>query len=116
MGAPSAPERGQVIMAATDKITVNIAGHGAYQTTVYALDALIGEYLPASVSELRRKIAEKAGEGCEGHYDDDATLTSGAGIGEPRYCDGSCDAWYADLTTVTECLMILAELRGHATN
>ncbi|MGW2513641.1 hypothetical protein ACWC0A_30455 [Streptomyces scopuliridis] len=27
---------------------------------------------------------------CEGHYDDDAALTSGAGIGEPIYCDGSC--------------------------
>lgn len=28
--------------------------------------------------------------GCEGHYDDDSTLTSGVGIGEPTYCDGSC--------------------------
>lgn len=28
---------------------------------------------------------------CEGHYDDDAALTSGAGIGEPVYCDGSCN-------------------------
>lgn len=27
---------------------------------------------------------------CEGHYDDDATLMSGAGIGEATYCDGSC--------------------------
>lgn len=27
---------------------------------------------------------------CPGHYDDDATLTSGAGIGEATYCDGSC--------------------------
>lgn len=27
---------------------------------------------------------------CEGHYDDDATLLSGVGIGEPTYCDGSC--------------------------
>lgn len=27
---------------------------------------------------------------CPGHYDDDATLTSGAGIGEAAYCDGSC--------------------------
>jgi hypothetical protein len=27
---------------------------------------------------------------CEGHYD--YTLMSGAGIGEPTYCDGSCVA------------------------
>lgn len=27
---------------------------------------------------------------CPGHYDDNQTLTSGAGIGEPTYCDGSC--------------------------
>ncbi|GAB3822878.1 hypothetical protein [Kribbella italica] len=27
---------------------------------------------------------------CEGHYDDDYTLTSGVGIGEATYCDGSC--------------------------
>lgn len=30
------------------------------------------------------------GEECEGHYDDDFALTSGAGIGEAVYCDGSC--------------------------
>lgn len=29
-------------------------------------------------------------EECEGHYDTDETLLSGAGIGEPTYCDGSC--------------------------
>jgi len=27
---------------------------------------------------------------CPGHYDDDYTLTSGAGLGEPTFCDGSC--------------------------
>jgi len=27
---------------------------------------------------------------CEGHYDTDNALTSGAGIGEPVYCDGRC--------------------------
>jgi predicted flap endonuclease-1-like 5' DNA nuclease len=27
---------------------------------------------------------------CEGHYDDDFTLLSGVGIGEPTYCDGTC--------------------------
>jgi hypothetical protein len=29
---------------------------------------------------------------CEGHYDDDHTLTSGVGIGEPTFCDGSCQS------------------------
>lgn len=29
---------------------------------------------------------------CEGHADDDAALTSGVGIGESIYCDGSCVA------------------------
>ncbi|MCY0933652.1 hypothetical protein [Streptomyces sp. H34-S4] len=27
---------------------------------------------------------------CEGHYDDDRILESGAGLGEAAYCDGSC--------------------------
>lgn len=27
---------------------------------------------------------------CEGHYDDDFALTSGAGIGEPVFCNGAC--------------------------
>jgi hypothetical protein len=27
---------------------------------------------------------------CEGHHDEDYTLTSGVGIGEPTFCDGSC--------------------------
>lgn len=30
-------------------------------------------------------------DGCEGHYDTDDALTSGAGIGEPVTCDGSCN-------------------------
>lgn len=29
-------------------------------------------------------------DGCEGHYDDDAALLRG-GIGEPYYCDGTCN-------------------------
>ena len=29
--------------------------------------------------------------GCEDHYDTDDALTSGAGIGEPAYCDGTCN-------------------------
>lgn len=30
-------------------------------------------------------------EGCQGHYDTDDALTSGAGIGEAVTCDGSCN-------------------------
>lgn len=88
--------------------------HGWYQTTAEALDLMMMRYLPASVASLRKQIVEENGEGCEGHYDTDDALTSGVGIGEPVTCDGTCR--YADLTTVTECLMILAELRGYATN
>lgn len=29
-------------------------------------------------------------EFCQGHYDDDHTLLSGVGIGEPTFCDGTC--------------------------
>ncbi len=76
-------------MAFTDYITVNITGHGTYQTRAGALDLLIGRYLPASVAELRAKIEEKS--------------------------DGM-DIDYSDLSTVTECLMVLAEYDGYATN
>lgn len=89
--------------------------HGWYQTTAEALDLMIERYLPRSVAQLRKEIAEDDSSlKCGGHYDTDDTLTSGVGIGEPVYCDGTCQ--YADLTTVTECLMILAALRGYATN
>ena len=39
-----------------------------------------------------RKAAEKLLKAtrCEGHVDDDHTLTSGVGIGEATHCDGSC--------------------------
>jgi hypothetical protein len=101
-------------MASKDLITINIKTRGQYQTDAHHLDALIYEYLPASVADLRRQIAAAYGVGCQGHYDDDFALTSGVGIGEPAYCEDSCA--YSDLTTVTECLMVLAELRGYATN
>ncbi|WP_438470757.1 hypothetical protein [Streptomyces asiaticus] len=103
-------------MAADDKITINIAGHGQYQTTAHHLSELIAEYLPASVEALRKALREMAGLGCEGHQDDDYALTSGAGIGEWVRCDGSCVTEYRDLQTVIECLMIIAEYRGYATN
>ena len=76
-------------MAITDKITVNITNHGQYQTDVNHFDLMIGRYLPASPYELRQKITERS-DYPEGHYD--------------------------DVYTVTELLMILAELDGFATN
>jgi hypothetical protein len=76
-------------MAVTDTIKVNIKGHGHYQLSVAGLDRVITAYLPASVSQLRDEICK----------------TNGA---EPRE--------YADLVTVTECLVILGELHGYATN
>ncbi|WP_327292460.1 hypothetical protein [Streptomyces sp. NBC_01198] len=104
-------------MAETDRITINIKTHGQYQTDAHHLDLLMAEYLPASVKDLRKLIAEEAGVGgCQGHCDEDAALMS-VGIGEAIYCDGTCaNHPYHDLQTITECLMILAELRGYATN
>ncbi|MET9861982.1 hypothetical protein ABZY93_22205 [Streptomyces smyrnaeus] len=103
-------------MASWDRITIEIKGHGQYQTTAHDLDQVIAHYLPASVKELRAKIRERTGEGCEGHYDDDTTLLSGGGIGEATHCGESCTDSTRDLQTATECLMILAELDGYATN
>lgn len=38
---------------------------------------------------LEKEWAERDRQ-CEGHYDTDDALTSGVGIGEAVYCDGSC--------------------------
>jgi hypothetical protein len=73
----------------TDKITLYIKGHGQYQVAAASLDELIETHLPASVDQLRREISER-----EGRPEHD----------------------FADLQTVTECLMILGELSGLATN
>jgi hypothetical protein len=74
-------------MAANDRITIELKGHGQYQTDAERLDVLISQYLPASVAELRASIQERSPE-----------------------------IDYSDLTTVTECLMVLAEYHGYATN
>lgn len=44
------------------------------------------------VNKRIREVAERLirRTRCEGHVNDDAALTSGAGIGETVYCDGSC--------------------------
>ncbi|AVO22564.1 hypothetical protein PBI_PAEDORE_81 [Streptomyces phage Paedore] len=74
-------------MAATDRITMNIKGHGQYQTDAEHFDMLMARHLPASVEELRAQIQERTTE-----------------------------IDYSDLATVTECLMVLAEYSGYATN
>lgn len=73
-------------------IAMRVTTHGCYQTSAESFDLLIAEYLPALPAELRAKLQRYADE------------EFGAGID------------YSDLTTVTECLMVLAELRGYATN
>lgn len=60
--------------------------HGQYQTTTIALDLMIGRYMPASPNDLQLEVRERHGD--------------------PEF----------RVTTVTEGLMILAELDGHATN
>jgi hypothetical protein len=74
-------------MSATDPIRIHIAKHGWFQTTAYRFDLLIERYLPASPQGLRQQIEERSPE-----------------------------IDYSDVHTVTECLMILAELDGYATN
>ena len=51
--------------------------------------------------QTRQRIREAAVklelmDGCEGHYDTDEALTSGVGIGEGIYCDGTCQSLPAD--------------------
>lgn len=100
-------------MAATDKIKATIQGRGEFETTVHHLDEMMSRYLPASLSDLRKKIMEMSGQGCEGHYDTNEALLSDGGV---TYCDGMCDPYIFHLKTISECLMVLAELNGHATN
>lgn len=76
-------------MAITDKITINITGHGQFQTSVNDFDRMMSRYLHNSPYELRKKIAERS-DYPEEHY--------------------------SDVHTVTELLMILAEFDGFATN
>lgn len=76
-------------MAVADNIRATITGHGTYQTSVNHFDLVIARYLPNSPYELRKLIEERS-DYPPGHYD--------------------------DVHTVTELLLILAELDGFATN
>lgn len=73
-------------------VRMYVTSHGQYQTSAENFDKLIAEHLPASIESLRAELNRLANE------------EHGLGID------------YSDLTTVTECLMILGELRGFATN
>jgi hypothetical protein len=46
--------------------------------------------IPADEREDHDQAHDDGEFECEGHYNDDLTLTSGVGIGQATYCDGSC--------------------------
>ncbi len=65
-----------------------VPGHGAYTVRPEALDVMLARYLPASVAQLKERITERSDD-------------QGGGID------------YSDLTTITECLIVLAEYDGY---
>jgi hypothetical protein len=69
-------------------ITAEIAGHGTYQTTFKALDAMLELHWDTPLAELYRLLKE--------------------GHGDPGYDTSNM--------TRTEAIMVLQELAGHATN
>lgn len=69
----------------TDVVSISIEKHGYFQTYPGYLDLAIQKYLPASVEDLRKILAERSG--------------------------GEND--YSDLRYVTECLFILSEYDGN---
>lgn len=71
-------------------IRITIEGHGQFQTTAEAFDLVMSRYLPASTASLRTLVNER--------------MHQAHGLD------------YSDLHTATECLMVLAELDGFATN
>lgn len=73
-------------------VSLYIAAHGAYETSIEALDGLMAEHAAKSLPKLRKEIQTFSDE------------EHGGGID------------YSDLRTITECLFILAELHGLATN
>jgi hypothetical protein len=77
--------------ARTGHIAMRVASHGFYQMSAESMDRLMEMMLPSRMTELRDHL-QKMGD------------DMGMGID------------YSDLSTVTECLMILGELNGMATN
>lgn len=82
----------------TGPVTVSlqfpVPGHGAYKVRVEALDVVMARYLPGLVMDgsLVRELKERINERSD---------AQGGGID------------YSDLTTVTECLLVLAEYDGY---
>jgi hypothetical protein len=70
-----------------DTVNLRSALHGGYQCKAADLDRAMSRYLPATMEELARQITERQGE---------------------------IQVW--KITSLTEGLMILAELDGYATN
>lgn len=83
-------------MARYDTIGMSIGSHGSFETSAASLDVLMTRYLPG----LEKWIAEIGIV---------ADLRSQIQARLPELD-------YSDLATVTECLMVLAELDGCATN
>lgn len=75
-------------MIKKDLMTINLTGHGTFETTPDALERMIDRYWDYSSRNLRNEIQELSGD--------------------PGY-------EVSDLTRIA-CIMILAELNGFATN
>jgi hypothetical protein len=73
-------------------VALYISKHGQYRTDLASFDALMAEYADTPLPKLRADIQKLSDEHHGGNID------------------------YSDLRTVTECLFILAELSGMATN
>lgn len=73
-------------------LALYIAAHGQYETDTASFDALLAEYGTWSLPRLRAALQKLSDE------------QHGGGID------------YSDLRSVTECLFIMAELSGMATN
>ena len=69
-----------------------IAAHGAYETSTASFDQLLADYGHLNVVKFKALVQKLSDE------------EHGGGID------------YSDLTSVTECLFIMAELTGWATN
>jgi hypothetical protein len=83
--------RGEYAIRGRDHAQPNrpVVIHMTYEQMVDAREALtvLIDNPPAWTRAGRERLATAK---CDGHYDDDHALTSGAGISEPTYCDGSC--------------------------
>lgn len=73
-------------------VALYIPAHGQYETDTASFDALLTEYGTWTLPRLREAVQKLATE------------------------EHGMDIDYSDLRTVTECLFVMAELSGMATN